>query len=291
MVRYALITPARDDGANLERLAASVLEQTCLAERWVVVDNGSADTTRQVVTELSDEHGWISLISSPATPVAEPGAPIVRAFHAGLETLHEPVDVVVKLDADVSFGDDYFARMLAAFADEPSLGIASGECLEWRDGDWRVTHVTVGHARGATRCYRWECLQELLPLPERMGWDTVDELRANVHGWRTGVIPGLAFHHHRKVGARDGSPWARWLRQGEASHYLGYSLPYLAFRTLHRSIRQPAAAAMLVGYISAAARREETLDDPAVREHLRRRQSLRRLHLRVLEALGRRTAA
>ena len=290
-MRYALITPARDDGENLERLAASVLEQTAPPERWVVVDNGSTDTTCQVVTELSARHGWISLVTSPATPAAEPGAPIVKAFHAGLKTLYEPVDVVVKLDADVSFGADYFERMLAAFADEPSLGIASGECLEWRDGNWRVTHVTAGHARGATRCYRWECLKELLPLPERMGWDTADELKANVRGWRTGIIPGLAFYHHRNVGSRDGPPWRRWLRQGEASHYLGYSPLYLAVRTFHRSIRHPAAAAMLVGYVSAAARRAETLDDPAVREHLRRRQSLRRLHLRVLEAFGRPTRA
>ena len=234
-MRYALITPVRDDAENLERLSGSVLEQTVQPERWIVVDNGSVDATRECVTKLAGQWSWIDLASSAATAAAEPGAPIVKAFHAGLRLVPQPVDIVVKLDADVSFDADYFERMLSAFAADPTLGIASGECFELRSGEWQPTYVTAGHARGATRGYRWECLQELLPLPERMGWDTADELQANVRGWRTGVIRGLAFYHHREVGARDGLPWTRWLRQGEASHYLGYSFSYLLLRTLHRS--------------------------------------------------------
>jgi biofilm PGA synthesis N-glycosyltransferase PgaC len=288
-VSYALVTPVRDDVENLERLAACVAEQTMLPKRWIIVDNGSVDDTGQRARELAAKHDWIELCTSPATTVAEPGAPIVKAFHAGLARLSDPVDVVVKLDADVSFDTDYFERLLLAFEHQPLLGIASGECLELRNREWRSTHVTAGHARGATRAYRWECLQELLPLPERMGWDTADELQANVRGWETGTVRDLAFYHHREVGSRDGLPWTRWVRQGEACHYLGYSLSYLLLRTLHRSIRQPAAVGMLVGYLSAAVRRGDRLDDIAVREHLRSRQSLRRLHLRAREAFGRPT--
>src|SRR5262249_8904854 len=113
----------------------------------------------------------------PPTAAAQPGAPIVRAFHAGLERLPTPTPaVVVKLDADVSFAEGYFETLVREFERDSSLGIASGDCLEERDGQWRTMHVTEGHARGATRAYRWKCLCELLPLPERMGWDSIDEL-------------------------------------------------------------------------------------------------------------------
>jgi biofilm PGA synthesis N-glycosyltransferase PgaC len=284
---YALVTPVRDEELNLRRLAAAVTSQETAPNTWVIVDNGSRDGTIELARELQRRHPWVRVFSSPPTEVAEPGGPVVRAFHAGLKELKEPVDVVVKLDADVSFEPDYFRRLLNEFSSNSRLGIASGECLEQKAGRWRIRPVTEGHARGATRAYRWQCLQEVLPLPERFGWDTVDEVKANVLGWTTGTIPGVRFHHHRPVGARDGAPWSRSVRQGSGAHYMGYRFPYLLARTIHRSLRNPAALGMLVGYFGAVARRSERYEDRAVLEHLRQRQSMHRLPLRAREALGR----
>jgi len=283
---YALITPVRDEADNLRRLAASITAQTVSPERWLVVDNGSGDETGAVARTLANEHEWVRVLSAPASLRAEPGAPVVRAFAAGLEQAPATADVVVKLDADISIEPTYFEELLRAFSDDQSLGIASGECLEDDGSGWVVKPVTHGHARGATRAYRRECLQAVLPLSERVGWDTVDEVRANLAGWRTGTVAGLYFRHHRRVGARDGAPWARWVRQGAAGHYLGYRLSYLLLRTIHRALRQPAAVGMLVGYAAAALRREERCD-PSVRAHLRRRQHVRQLQLRAREAFGR----
>jgi glycosyltransferase involved in cell wall biosynthesis len=284
---YALVTPVRDEESNLRRLAESIAGQTLSPEHWFIVDNGSSDATLEFARELARRYEWVKALSSPGTLAAEPGAPIVRAFHAGVAQLGEPTDIVVKLDADVSFDSDYFERLLDAFVRDPRLGIASGECLEQDDGAWKVRPVTAGHARGATRAYRWTCLQSVLPLPERLGWDTVDEVEANVLGWTTGTIPGIRFYHHRPVGARDGAPWSRWVRQGTGAHYLGYRFSYLVARTAHRSLRNPAAVGMLVGYLSSAAKRSPRSENLAVREHLRKRQSLGQLPLRAREALGR----
>lgn len=283
---YALITPARDEAANLRRLARCVLEQTVRPQAWIVVDNGSADDTPRLVDELSRAHDWIIVASASAGLTAEPGAPVVRAFHAGLEQLAEPADVVVKLDADVSIDPDYFERLLAAFAADSALGIASGTCYEQRDGTWRATHVTGGHVRGATRAYRWQCLRDVLPLEERVGWDGIDALKANVLGWRTQTIADLRFYHHRALGERDGGSYARWARQGNGARYMGYRLPYLVLRALHHARRNPAALAMLWGYACAALRREPRCSDESVRAYLRRQQSLRNLPRRAREALG-----
>ena len=152
-------------------------------------------------------HEWISTISIPGEARPVPGAPIVRAFHAGLAELHELPDLVVKLDADVSMEPDHFERIAQAFVGDPSLGIASGTCLEQDvDGHWLPIEVAQGHVRGAVRVYRRECLEQVLPLVERVGWDGLDELKAAVLGWTTRMLPDLAFHHHRRLGARDGPP-------------------------------------------------------------------------------------
>jgi biofilm PGA synthesis N-glycosyltransferase PgaC len=285
---YAAVTPARNEVANLERLAAALGRQTLLPSQWIIVDSGSTDDTVALARTLAADHDWIRAVSIAGEAVPEPGAPVVRAFHAGLAELRAEVGVVVKLDADVSFDPDYFERLLAAFRGDVLLGIASGDCYEEADeGDWRPIHVTAGHARGATRAYRWKCLQDVLPLVERVGWDGVDEVKANVLGWRTGCIPELRFYHHRKLGARDGGRSTRWVRQGQAAHYMGYRASYLLLRTLHHARRDPAAVAMFGGYLAAALRRTPQHPDSAVRDHLRRKQSLRRVPVRVREALGR----
>ena len=274
---YALVTPCRNEAENLRRLGESLLAQTIEPSRWIIVDNGSTDATGEVARQLAAARPWIVVLEVPGSPKAAPGAPIVRAFNAGLAELRRLgglPSVVVKLDADISMDPEYFDLLLGAFTSDPALGIASGACLEQdEEGVWRESAVSDGHARGAVRAYRAACLEQVLPLVEGMGWDGIDELKANVCGWRTGIVPGLAFRHHRPEGARDGGRFSRWRSQGEGAHYMGYRFWFLTARALHRSVKDPAALAMIWGYASAAARRAPVHQDEAVRAELRRRQS------------------
>ena len=285
---YAAVTPARDERANLERLGACVCGQTVLPLAWIVVDNGSTDGTADVALELAQQNAWIRVLDSAATDNPEPGLPIVRAFVAGVAALEEQPDVIVKLDADVSFVPDHFERLLEAFERDRRLGIAGGVCFELQDGEWRPTHVTGAHVRGAVRAYRAACLAAVSPLEQGLGWDTIDEVRAAVLGWRTEVVRDLRFDHHRPLGARDGLYWSRALRQGRAARYMGYRFPYLVARALFRARTNPSALAMIWGYCASAVRREPVLADERVRMEVRRGQRLSGLPLRAREALGRR---
>jgi glycosyltransferase involved in cell wall biosynthesis len=285
---YALVTPARDERANLERLATCVCSQTVLPLAWNVVDNGSTDGTAHVALALAEQHSWVRVLQSAPTDKAEPGLPIVRAFVAGLAVLETQPDVVVKLDADVSFAPDHFERLLRAFGRDSRLGIAGGVCFELEDGEWRPTHVTGAHVRGAVRAYRRACLESISPLEEGLGWDTIDEVKAAVLGWRTEVVGELRFDHHRSLGARDGLFWSRAHRQGRAARYMGYRFSYLVARALFRARKDPAALAMIWGYCASALQREPVLADERVRAEVRRTQRLSDLPLRAREALGRR---
>jgi biofilm PGA synthesis N-glycosyltransferase PgaC len=295
---YALVTPARDEADNLRRLADSVLAQTIPPTEWIIVDDGSADETPAVAGALAHEHGWIRELGSPGAQSRD-GAMVdgrlagrdVLAFKSGVAALDQPPDVVVKLDADVSIAPDYFERLLAAFDADPTLGIASGTCLEYRREAWRPQHVIAAHVRGATRAYRRQCFEEVSPLEERLGWDGIDELRANLRGWKTQTLLDLPFYHHRLIGSREGARVRAFVRQGLAAYFMGYRASYLVLRSLFHAQKEPAALAMMWGYVSAAARREPRLDDSAVRGYLQRRQSMRSVHLRMLEVLGKRPAA
>jgi hypothetical protein len=180
---------------------------------------------------------------------------------------------------------------LEAFEADPSLGIAGGTCYEQdAAGVWSPTFTTRDHVRGATRAYRAECWQQVSPLERRMGWDGVDELKAQVAGWSTRTLPDVPFRHHRALGAREGS-WSKWVGQGEMAHFMGYSFGYLLVRTGYRSLREPSATGMLWGYLAAVAKRNERVADENVRRHLRDQQSLTALPRRAREALGRSRSA
>ena len=251
----------------------------------MIVENGSSDQTAEVAERIVAESDWARLVVLSEAGQRERGAPIVRALHAGLDALDVEPDVVVNVDADVTMEPDYFERLLEAFARDPSLGIASGSAWELNNGAWRQRFVTGGTVWGATRAYRWACLQDVLPLEERHGWDGIDQLKARARGWETRTFTDLPFRHHRAEGLHDGSAWAHWLANGDTAYFMGYRPWYLLARTLHHMRREPAAFALIVGYLSAAARRSPRLDD-AARAVLRRDQSLRRFLRRRREALG-----
>jgi glycosyltransferase involved in cell wall biosynthesis len=265
-----------------------MIVQTRLPEAWVIVDNGSIDETLSHARSLAATHPWIDAAASDPAAAAEPGPPIVRAFMAGVERLPSPVDVLVKLDADVSFDDQHFEKLLDAFAADSRLGMAGSVCLEKRDGTWAEASVPANHVRGAVRAYRWSCFEDVAPIEARLGWDTVDELKAHLAGWRTGTIDGITFRHHRLVGARDGRRWERARRQGHASHYLGYRPWYLVMRAIRRFFEDPAELALVWGYCEAAWGRETRYPDEAVRHEVRRRQSLQQLAPRLMQTMRRR---
>jgi biofilm PGA synthesis N-glycosyltransferase PgaC len=284
---YALITPAKNEEAQLPRLAASIASQSVLPVAWVIVDDGSTDGTSGIASDLTSRYEWIWLLRLRGDDAIVRGGPIVRAFQAGLKELGPLPDVVVKLDADVSFGRDYFEQLLAAFEVDPWLGIASGSAYEFENGVWQQRHQTGDSVWGAARAYRRECLGTVLPLPERIGWDGIDALKAAVAGWHTRTILELPFRHHRVEGERDGQ-WRAWHALGRCAHFMGYRPSYQVVRTLHHVRRDVTAVGLLSGYVVSAITRSPQADDLAVRRYLREKQRFRRLFDRRDEALGRR---
>src|SRR5213593_5254896 len=127
-MRYAIVTPLRDEAANLERLAACMEAQTKLPDPWILVENGSVDETPRLARSLAARHPWIRVVTAQPRPATERGAPIVDAFHLGLETLDPLPESVGQLDADLSFAPDYFARLLLELESDERLGIVSGTC-------------------------------------------------------------------------------------------------------------------------------------------------------------------
>lgn len=286
---YALITPARDEAERLRTLAPTVLAQTVRPAVWVIVDDGSVDDTAEVVAELSGANPWIRLVPGASREGSlsdgrREGRDLL-ALVEGIRSLPAPPELVVKLDADVTLPPDYFERIVAAFAADPRLGIASGSRQERIDGEWRRINLTGTAVEAQCRTYRWSCWEALQPLDPCLGWDGIDEARAVVGGWRTLILPGLSFRHHRVMGSRDGRRMRARAAEGIAAYYMGYRPSYLFLRSLWHARRDPSSLFMLCGYAGAAACRRRRGESSA-RAYVREQQSLRHLARRAREVRG-----
>ncbi|MDA0168663.1 glycosyltransferase [Solirubrobacter taibaiensis] len=285
MLRYALITPARDERQNLERLSAAVRAQAVLPEFWVLVDDGSTDGTREYASGLGDPY-MVVVGTETAEGSLRDGRRQGRdllAFQHGIRSLPNEVDVVVKVDADVNFEPDFFERLLAAFEADPKLAMSGGSCHEFQDGQWVRRKVTPTAVWGATRAYRWAVIDIALNLEPNVGWDGIDEIQAQLDGWHTRTLVDLPFEHHRPEGVREGKVVRAHVLSGAAAWYMGYRPSYLVLRSLYRARRDRAALGLIWGYVHSAATRAPRCSDKRVIAALRERQRLSSLRRAVPE--------
>ena len=122
-MRYVLVTPARNEAANIERTIQSMLAQTVRPVKWVIVSDGSTDGTDDIVRRYAAQHGWIELERRPERAERHFAAK-VNAFNAGYVRLKDvDYDLVGSMDADISFDADYFEFLLGKFVENPKLGL------------------------------------------------------------------------------------------------------------------------------------------------------------------------
>ncbi len=110
--RYLVVSPVKDEAAHVRRTLDSMVRQTVLPLRWVIVDDGSSDETPRILKEYADQHAWIQVVRVGARRRRELGITEIKAFALGFERVRSIAsDFVVKLDCDLDLPADYFERI------------------------------------------------------------------------------------------------------------------------------------------------------------------------------------
>src|SRR5262249_26760728 len=203
--KYVVITPAPDEAAHLADTIQSMATQTVRPAEWIIVDDGSSDGTSQIVDEYATRYPWIHAVHRPNRGFRKAGGGVVEAFNDGYSALGVAAwDYIVKLDGDLTFAEDYFERCFARFSSEPQLGIGGGEIYHDMNGNVKLEGNPKFHVRGATKIYRRACWEAIGGLVSAPGWDTIDEVKANMLGWSTRSFTELHLIHHRLTGSAEG---------------------------------------------------------------------------------------
>jgi poly-beta-1,6-N-acetyl-D-glucosamine synthase len=280
-LQYVLITPSRNEARLIEKTLESVVHQTILPLKWVVVNDGSTDETAEIVARYAARYSWIELVNRPVRKERHFAAK-VHAFNAGLERVRElQYDIIGNLDADVSLDADHFEFLLAKFSQDSRLGVA-GTVFTEPDGYNSATDSFEGqtYVSGQCQIFRRQCFEEIGGyVPSKAGGiDWMAVTTARMIGWNTRSFREKSFLHHRVLGTADRGIVASNYAYGKKDYILGGHPLWQIFRCTYRMAKRPyvvGGAALFAGYWVAFLSRMERPVSPELMRFHRAEQMLK----------------
>ena len=239
--KYILITAAYNEAKLIENTIFSIVAQTVLPEKWIIVSDGSTDETDSIVKKYQEIYPFINLISKQKK-VGRDFSSKVNALRTGLESINLKVyDFVGILDADVTFENNYYERVIDEFIDDNSLGIAGALFFDVVDNKKVKIPLSSYSVRGATQFFRRECFEQiggLVPL-KYGGEDAAACYFARMYGWKVKNFPNIQVLHHRLTGTADRSLIRTRFRDGFVEYHLGYHPVFQLVKCLSRVFDKP----------------------------------------------------
>ncbi len=251
--RYVLITPARNEEAYIEKTIQSVINQTTLPEKWIIVSDGSTDSTDQIVSGYAEKHAFIQLITAQQNGRYNFGSK-VNAINEGYKYLSNVhYDFIGNIDADVSFEPSYFINILKEFEENQELGIAGGVISELVNGNYSKQNISLNSVAGAVQLFRRKCYESIGGyIPMRFGGiDAAAEILARVNGWHVRTLPEITVLHHRSITTGGKNIISTRFYQGLTNYLLGYHPLFHIASCLSRATERPyliGSICLLYGY-------------------------------------------
>src|SRR5947199_2138902 len=277
-MKYVLITSARNEEAFIAKTLDSVVCQTVLPERWVIVDDGSTDHTAEIVEEYAKRYPWIELVRRQQCQDRN-FASKAHAVNAGLERVQSlDFEIVGNLDADVSFEPNYMEFLMRKFREDPDLSVAGTPFTQGGNYDSRRDSFEgENYVAGPCQLVRRNCFQDIGGyVPNRAGGvDWIAVMTARMKGWKVRSFAEKRFHHHRSMGTAGRGALRALFSYGEKDYYLGGSPVWQLFRVSYRMTKKPVCTgglALLSGYIWASLRRVTRAVSPELMRFHRKEQ-------------------
>ncbi len=253
---YVLTTAVRNEERYIEDTIKSIISQTILPVKWIIVSDGSTDRTDDIVLQYSADHSFISLVRKTANMSGEIDfSSKVHAIKMGHETLAGfEYDFNGILDGDVTFDSHYYENMLNKFSNNPKLGIAGGIIFDqYPDHYIRRSPHRSSYVSGCVQLFRRKCYEDIGGLfPIKLGGeDTIAVFKALMKGWEVEAFEEIKVFHHKHNNTVQGR-LKEALRVGRMFYAIGSHPLFEILKCIKSSTTKPYvlfAAIRMYGYL------------------------------------------
>ncbi len=267
-IQYLLITAARNEEDYIEKTISSVIHQTKKPIRWVIVSDASTDRTDDIIQYYAQKYEFI-YYSRRVDDLEKRGfIRKARAILMGLECSKDiKTDLIGISDADISFENNYFEKLIEEFEKDKNLGIAGGTLYEQEKDVYNKIQPLGSdwYVNGALQLFRNKCFIDVGGFAESPygGADTIAVVKARMLGWKTRSFKTLKIFHH-KIGVHARGRIKENFRQGIMFYALGSHPLFELLKGLLYMATKPYivnGAVRLTGYIWGACNNIERLVD------------------------------
>ncbi len=278
--QYLIISPCRNEQDFMRKTLDSVVSQTVLPAKWIIVDDGSTDDTPGILAEYAKKYDFIEIVTRDNRGHRSVGPGVVDAFYEGYRTTSiDDYEFICKLDLDLILPAQYFELMIKEMNERPRLGTFSGKAYYYTNKGADLVSEGCGDESsiGATKFYRVTCFKQIGGFVRQVMWDGIDSHRCRLLGWisQSRDDEATRFVHLRPMGSSQKGIYTGRKRHGFGQYFMGTGWTYFLATVVYRLAKRPfvfGALATLWGYIESALKGVERLNDPKMVAFMRNYQ-------------------
>jgi biofilm PGA synthesis N-glycosyltransferase PgaC len=239
--KFVIITPAYNESQYVERTIESVMRQTVLPAKWIIVDDGSTDATAEIIQHYASKFDAIEYLRREKVPGQSYYGSNVYAIMEGYSAINETeYDFLAVLDADISLPSDYYEQILEQFTLDEKLGVASGVYMDLVDGKLRKILNDRRSTPKAIQVFRKECFEDIggyLPM-KYGGEDTCSCVMARMKGWKSWSFSDISVVHNKPIGTGHANNLLKVrFRIGVNEYFMATHPVFMYFKSLRRCVK------------------------------------------------------
>lgn len=272
---YIIQTPVKNEEENLPYLIKSIANQTITPAIWLIIDDGSTDSTPDIINKARQEHEFIETLRLEEGEY-DLGLHLSDVTNKGMLTLLDICDKrEIKfsfwgnVDGDVTLVENYYEALINEFCNSESLGISSGATWYHKDGIIHHYKANESEPSGGNMLVKKECLFDCnLPLPLTYSWDSAIKTKARIKGWDTKRFDNIKSVDSREVNAVAGY-WAGYFKTGMGMGFLNIHPLHAILKSISRSRKYPyyIGIAYLCGYVYNMIIIREKINDDEIKKY------------------------
>jgi glycosyltransferase involved in cell wall biosynthesis len=252
---YALVTAARNESWYIEKTIQSVICQSILPCKWIIVSDGSTDGTEKIARNFETKYNFIRLLRIENNGERNSAGQANALNYGYQKILEEEPDFIGFLDADITMEKNYYENILEEFEKDESLGIGGGLLFDVYKGKiYNSRRKALAHVPGGIQCFRLKCLKDVggfVPL-KWGGIDVVTVTVARMSGWRVRTFPHIRALHHRRPGTEGKNIFLSEFHAGIKNYFYGNHPLFQIAKCIYRMTDRPyiiGSLIMLYGYL------------------------------------------